>query len=195
MLRPFFRRTLALVASLVTLTAGSRGLAEEIPVPVPLQAELAAKVVAYDANLPARAQGKVRIRILVYADNAESRSVAAEFQGALAAMPTIAGLPHEESTMIYTDANALARACKADHVSIVYITPGMSDDQLSAMVLALTGVSVMTVAAMPRLVPLGVVLGFDLSSSKPKLLVHLTQARKQQVALSSNVLRLMKIFE
>jgi len=190
-----FRRLLGLMVLLLSLGVAVRALAEAMPVPVGLQAELMTKIVAYDGNLQARAGGKVRVRILTSGRDAASLAVAAELTSALAAMPTIAGLPHEETTVAYADAPSLARACTAEQFSIVYLTPGFSAEQMSAMTQALDGVSVMTVTAEPRLVPLGAVLGFDLVAGKPKLLVNLTQARRQHVELSSNVLELMKVFK
>jgi hypothetical protein len=182
--------TLAAALSLVTLV-----LADAVPVPIGLQAELMAKIAAYDANLRARAGGKIKVRILTIGGDATSKGVAADLTSALAAMPTIAGLPHEEATATFTDPSAVAQGCAADHVSILYLAPGLSAEQMSALAKALEGADLMTVAAEPRMVPLGAVLGFDLVAGKPKLLVHLTQARRQHVELSSNVLELMKVFK
>ena len=173
-------RLLSVCALLLLMSGAIRGLAEDVRVPISLQAELMTKIAAYDSNLSARAAGTVKVRILTYGSDVTSRAIAAELTSALAAIPTVAGLPHEEATVDYTDAAALAKACAADHVFIVYLTPGITTEQVGALVQALDGVSVMTVAAEPRLVPQGVVLGFDLVASKPKLLVHLTQARRQQ---------------
>ena len=53
----------------------------------------------------------------------------------------------------------------------------------------------MTVGAVGSYVKGGIVLGFDLVSGKPKLLVNLTQARRQHVDLSSSVLKLAEITE
>jgi hypothetical protein len=39
------------------------------------------------------------------------------------------------------------------------------------------------------------VLDFDLISDKPKLLVHLGQARKQKVAFGAEILKLMQVHE
>jgi len=188
------RWVLGVVALLFPLVWATSGLADAMPVPVPLQAELLTKIAGYDANLPGRAGGKVRVRVVTAGGDQASQAVAAELTSALAAMPTIAGLPHEEVTVAYTDAPSLARSCAADQVSIVYLAGGLSAEQMIALAQAFDGVSVMTVAAEPRLVPLGAVLGFDLVAGKPKLLLHLTQARRQRVELSSNVLELMKVF-
>jgi hypothetical protein len=44
-------------------------------------------------------------------------------------------------------------------------------------------------------VPAGIVLGFDVVSGRPKLLVNLTQAKRQNVSLRAEALKLMKVYE
>jgi hypothetical protein len=190
------RRTLIALAALATpLLAAGALRAEDLPVPVALQVELMVKVAAYDNNLPARAGGKVRVLLVTKAGNADSTRAAAEMAGALAGKATIANLPHEESTLAFTDAPALARACRTARAAIVYLAPGFGDGEIAAIASALDGVDVLTVSSLPGYVPKGIVLGFDLVSGKPKLLVHLTQAKRQRVALSADVLKLMKVYE
>ena len=41
----------------------------------------------------------------------------------------------------------------------------------------------------------GMVLGFDLVSGRPKLLIHVAQARKQNVSFPGSVLSLMKVHQ
>jgi hypothetical protein len=57
------------------------------------------------------------------------------------------------------------------------------------------GVDVLSATGVPDYVPSGIVLGFDVVSGRPKLLVHLTQARLQKVELRADLLKLMKVFE
>jgi hypothetical protein len=52
---------------------------------------------------------------------------------------------------------------------------------------------VLTVASSAQDVENGIVLGFDVISGKPKLVVSLTQARKQNVAFNAAVLKMMKV--
>lgn len=189
------RHALAAACMLAMLVASLVGLADEVAVPVALQVELLVKVAAYDNNMVARAGDRVRVLVVTRAGSGDSTRAAAELTGALAGKATIAGLPHEESAMIFGDAAALAQACRAGHTAIVYLTPGFSETEVSDVARALEGVDVLSVSAVPSYVPRGIVLGFDLVSGKPKLLVHLTQARKQRVALSADVLKLMKVYE
>jgi hypothetical protein len=171
-----------------------RSDAEEVAVPIELQVDLMVKVAAYDKRLPARAGDRVRVLILTRAGDPESTRTALLVAKALATKDAIAALPHEETTARFTDGPALAGTIAASRLSVVYFMPGFSDDEIAAAAAALSGVDVLTVAALPRYVPGGVVLGFDVVSGKPKLLVHLGQARRQRVELSADVLTLMRVY-
>ena len=80
-------------------------------------------------------------------------------------------------------------------MAIVYLTQGFDGD-VDAIREALDGVSVMTCATVPDYVVRGgAVIGFDLVSGKSKILVNLTQAKKQSVNLDSNVLTIATVFK
>lgn len=183
-----------LLAGSAALTFGRRALAEEVPVPVARQAELLVRVAAYDRNLPARAQGTVRVLILTNPDDADSRSTAAQMDAALRHFDKIAGLPYDIATIPFPGGAQVAAKCRAEHLSIVYVTPGL-DSKVGELAGALNGVDVLSVAALPRYVNQAIVLGFDLVSSKPVLLINLAQSRKQNVAIGAEVLHLMKVIE
>ncbi len=192
------RRVLLLLAgaalALSVHGAPGRAHAEEVPIPVGLQAELLAKIAAYDKNLPARAGQRLHVLILSKPQSPESMRVAAQMQKALEQIPTIAGLPQDTRIAAYTTAEDLAITCRSKHVAILYVTPGFDGD-LDAIVKNLEGVDVLSVAAVAGYVPKGIVLGFDLISGKPKLVVNLTHARLQKVAFKADVLKLMKIYD
>jgi hypothetical protein len=191
------RRTALLVMSLVVATAtrGRIALAsEEVAVPLGLQAELLSKVAAYDRNLPDRATDKVRVLLVSKPGNADSVRAMTQLREALGTITTIAGLPHEESVLPFSNAPTLAEYCKSHRIAIVYFGPGFRDD-VPAIRAALSGLDILSVSAVAEYVPLGIVLGFDLVSGKPKLLIHLTQAKAQHVALKAEVLKLMRVYE
>lgn len=167
--------------------------ADEVTVPVPLQIELLAKVAAYDKNLPARAGSKARVVVLSKSKDGDSERVAEQAKKELQKKDTIAGLPAEVTALGYSDAKDLVKHIKAKHIAVVYLAPGFSAGEIATLAKALEGVSVLTAGAAPKQVSGGVVLGFDLVGGKPKLLVHLKQAKKQDVELSSKVLKLVKV--
>ncbi|HEY3446045.1 MAG TPA: YfiR family protein [Myxococcales bacterium] len=189
---PRRRWALAVVAALFWVAPAA--LAEEPEVPVGVQAELLAKVVAYDRNLPARAGDQVRTLVVSKAKDADSARAAAQFQEALKAQGPIAGLPHSEEAHTFSSAAELAEAAKSKKISVVYLSSGFSDDELAAIGAAVGEADLLTVSAVASYVRKGVVLGFDLVSGKPKLVIDLTRASRQHVALSASVLRLMTVY-
>ncbi len=193
------RSTAALLASVALFIGGMcftcTVAADEALVPVSLQMELLLKVAAYDKNLLARAGERVRLTVLIKKDEADSGRAAAQALKALSQADDVVGLPIEARSWIYTDGPALARLTSETSLSIVYITPGFEQAELESIARALSGLSVLSVGALAKYTSQGAVLGFDLAGGKPKLLVHLGQAKKQRVELSSSVLKLMRVIE
>jgi hypothetical protein len=190
------RRTfIALLALGAVAALGRDAAADEVPVPVPLQAELLVKVAGYDKSLAGRAGDRVRVLIVVKPGSADGARVGLQLEKALAAKDAIAGMAHERSTLATADAATVARTCRERRIAIVYFASGFRDDEAAAFAKALEGVDVLSAAAMPQWVQSGVVLGFDLISGKPKILFHLTQARKQNVKLSAEVLKMARLYE
>ncbi len=182
---------LAVAALLAALALPAR--AEDVPVPINLQADLLFMIAAQDRNLPERAGEVVRVLIVVKAGEEAARA-AAQFKAAAAAgKPKVAGLPHAEEVVPFAGAAALAEACKARRAAILYLAPGFTGAEATAIGQALEGGNVLSAAAEPGLVTKGVVLGFDLVAGRAKLLVDLTQAGKQRVSFSPEVLGLMAV--
>lgn len=186
------RRAFVVGAASSLLTRALR--AESVYVPVRLQAELLAKVTAYDRNFAGRAGDLVKVIIVVTSRDSDSRLTATDMRNALAALPTVGGIVHEEEVVTYTGAPALAEICRARHASVVYLTPGLSND-IPSIRDALGSLDLLTVAALPDDVPQGAVLGFDLVSGRPKLVVNLGQARRQHVDFRAELLKLMRVIE
>ncbi|HYD42532.1 MAG TPA: YfiR/HmsC family protein [Anaeromyxobacter sp.] len=183
---------LALLGLLALGAAPRAARAEDVPVPINLQAELLFMIAAHDRNLPARAGAEVRTLVLVKASDDSTRA-AAQFKATAAAKPKVAGLPHAEETLTFTTAAAVAEACRAKGIAVLYLAPGFSAEEATAIGKALEGGNVLSASASPALVKKGVVLGFDLVSGRAKLLVDLTQAARQKVSFGADVLGLMAV--
>jgi len=168
--------------------------AEETPVPVSRQADLLVRVAAYDRNLPARANGKVKVLIVRNDDDPDSRGVGAAMESAVRRFDSIGGIPSEVTSIAFPGGPQLAERVRQGGVSIVYLTPGL-DAVLPEMIAALDGLDVLTVSAIPRFVARGVVFGFDLVSGKPTLMINLNQAKRQNVAIDPNAVRLMQVIK
>jgi len=164
---------LALGLSGLELVRPELGYAESSGLPASVQAELMGKLAGYDRNFAARA--------------------ALEVKGALSRLSTVGALPHEEQVVNFSNAGALADAVRSRKAAIVYFGPGF-DKQLPAIRGAFSSLDVLTIGSVPDYVPNGIVLGFDLVSGHPKLLINVDQAKKQQVSIPASVLKLMKVF-
>jgi hypothetical protein len=168
--------------------------AESPNVPIRLQAELLSKVASYDRNFQARSGEQAKVLILVAPSDSDSKITATDMKSALGSLPSVGGLAHDEEIMSYVDARALADTCRLRSIAIVYLTPGFSRE-IPAIRDAVGALKLLTVASLADYVPAGIVLGFDLVSGRPKLVVNLGQARRQHVDFRAEVLKLMKVYE
>jgi len=185
-------RWLALVVFAVGLFVAASGSALSANVPASVQAALIAKIACFDRNFAARAGKRALVVIVRTSDDQESAHDAASIQSALSQQSTIGSLPHDELTVTYTSAPALAELVRTKHAAIVYFGSGFST-QIPAIQKAFSSVNVLTFGADPEYIPSGIVMGVDLVSGRPKLVVNLTQARKQKVSLPASVLNLMTV--
>jgi hypothetical protein len=182
-----------LLAALAGLGLSSQSYAGDVQVPFVLQASLMAKVAGFDRNFAARAGNKAIVLLVTAPGDTDSARAALAMKSALSELPKIGDLPHEEEIVSFTSATALADLARSKRAAIVYFGPGFGK-QVPAIRDAFSAVSVLTVGAVAEYVPDGIVLGFDLVSGHPKLLVKLEQARKQQISFPASVLSLMKVY-
>jgi hypothetical protein len=189
------RWLLHIAIALLVIGSSARVTAEDVSVPISLQMELLLKVASYDKNLKERARDRVRVAVVLRQDDPDSGRSAAQALKALSEADAIDGMPLDRVSTTYTDAATLARFIHEGNVAILYVTPGFRDTDIEAIAQALDGVSVLSVGALAKYVPRGMVLGFDLVGGKPKLIVNLGRAKRQKVELSSSVLKLVRVIE
>ena len=185
------RRALGLAVAAFTLS--SLAGAGSVHVPLNVQADLIAKVASFDRNFGARAGARALVLVLQMPNDAESAAAALELKSALSRVPTVGDRPHEEQIVTYSGSAALADLVRTRKAAIVYFGPGFGKE-LSVIRSSSSNASLLTVGASPDYVEAGIVLGFDLVSGRPKLLINLGQAKKQQVDFPASVLRLMKVY-
>lgn len=161
-------------------------------VPVRLQAELLAKVAAYDRNFAERARGRALVLVAVKAGDAGSARIAEQIHAELSVLREVGGLPHREELVTYSSRRALADLCKSRGAAVLYLSVGLVDE-MPGIAAALTEQSILSAAATAAYVPKGSVLGFDAESGRPKLVVNLTQARLQKVAFKPELLKLARV--
>jgi hypothetical protein len=97
------RRGGALLCLALVLTIGRTGGAEQVAVPVAIQAELLAKVASYDRRLVERAQGHVHVLVLTRIGNDDSARAATQLVTALHPLADIGAMPHVPSVAAVAD--------------------------------------------------------------------------------------------
>ncbi len=176
----------------VALCAPRVAVAQSIRVPIDLQVKLLGKVAPYDRHFKARAGDRVEVLVVRRSGDPLSKRVSGEMARELGKLDDIGGRALRVRTYDYENAAELRALVASERIAIVYFAPGFRDS-LEDIASELDGSDVLSVASVASDVP-GLVLGFDLVSSKPKMLLDLEQAKRQNVAFRSKVLKLMKVY-
>lgn len=161
--------------------------------PATVEAELIARLASYDKNMKARAGGRINIVIAVKQGDPGSERAAAQLVAAFGRLEHVAGLPHETRTVVFAGSAAFVAACKDKRAAIVIITDALAPE-VEALRAGFEGVNVLTVGGSAEMSRRGLVVGVELVSSRPRLFINLTQAGKQSVAMSADVLKLMTVY-
>jgi hypothetical protein len=171
-----------------------QGATQSVEVPVRLQAELLAKVAAYDRAFAERARGKAHCLVVVKPGDADSERIGEQILSELRVLPQIGGLAHSEELVRFASPQALAELVWGRGPAVVYLSVRLGE-HVAAIAAALDGTSVLSVAVTAPYVPSGAVLGFDAESGKPRLVVNLAQARRQRVAFKPELLKLARVIQ
>jgi hypothetical protein len=188
-----WRMMVAIVLYVCVLRTPLRLYAEEVAVPLPMQVQLLTLVADYDKGFTGRAKGKTKI-VLLTSKKPDSERALTQVQTALAQIRQIAGQPHEESTIVFESGAALTALCRTSGVSIVFLMPGLQNE-IAEIKRSLDGLDVLSVASIGSYVHQGIVLGFDVVSGKPKLLVNLDQAHSQKISFRSELLKMVRVVD
>lgn len=164
-----------------------------LAVPVELQVELLAKVVRYDRNFAARAGSQGRVLIAYAPESPESERVGRQLLAALKSQALIGGVPHQDELVPFVSAERMVALARERKASVVLFAPGLAG-HAAALGKAFDGFDGLTVSSTSEGIREGVVLGFDLVSGKPRMLLNLSQARRQHADFRAEVLQLMTVF-
>jgi YfiR/HmsC-like len=167
--------------------------AGEPDVPVTLQAELTCKVAKFDRHFAARSASKVIVLIAFKKGAVDSERIAKQVKAAFEAQSSFGGMGHEEVLVAYSGPAALLADAERTKAAFIVLAPGVSSEG-QAVAQAFDGYDGVTVSTSSEGVEQGIVLGFDLVSGKPKMLLNLEHARRQHADFRAEVLKLMKVY-
>lgn len=190
--RPTFWALRALIGLCGAFLACGRCEAGELP--ASKQAIFLARVIAYDANLKARAGPTVNIAILTKKGDAESERSADAVLKAFAPLEaaTVLGLPVKVSAIGFTGREALDQAIRAGGIDTLYVCQGL-EPHLADIKAVARSRKVLTMASRERQLKEGVSLGVFLVDGKNTIMVNLDASREEGVAFGPELLRLVTV--
>jgi hypothetical protein len=188
-------RRAVLVSGVCLIVGGFSSVAfAEVPsAPASVQAQIVTRILPFERGFAARAAGSIAIVIAERAKDADSGSAATQIAKALNDIGAIAGRPLHTHTVTYAGAASLFAETKKRGAVVVYLTPGLTNE-IPAVAAAFVESGVLTVAAVESYVARGAVLGVEIADGKPRMSIHLGQARKQRLDFPSAVLKLARVY-
>ena len=169
--------------------------AQEIAVPVNLQAALFSKVLPFNRTLHSRTKGKIVIGIVCQDRFKFSRSVRDEFFDAMSKLPPdeIAALQFQ-LVAIDIDKTRLEPSIVNDSIDVLYIAPLRAVDLGEIASISRTK-QVLTLTGVPEYVQAGLSVGIGTKAGKPQILINLKAAKLEHADFNSQFLKIGKIVE
>jgi hypothetical protein len=187
-------RRASAVLSLMLCMLMCRALYADSGVPLSLQARLLSRLCGYDRNFKARTGPVVNVLVMHRKGDPDSAFEGAALVKAIAEVRDIGGLPFKVDQATFSDAESLAKRCRADKIAIVYLTVGMDADT-PRIASALANMGLLTVGSSARHAENGAVVGFGVEEARPKLVINLKQAASQNVQFKAEVLALARLID
>ena len=165
--------------------------ADDVSVPVDLQVELLDRIVRYERSFASETT-PVRVLLVTRSGSPESARVSAQVAVRVRAAGRLGGRPATVDTTLFTSVAALAGTVRSSAARVVYFAPGFGPE-VQTIAASLVGLDVITVSSVGSDVDRGIVLGFELVSSRPRVAVNLAAARAQHLQFSAQFLRLARV--
>ena len=191
--------TRGLAAFLAALLAfmGFSGRARADELSATQQSLLFLRVLAYDRNLKARADGTVSVAVIYRSGKAESEQAREALLGALEEISkkvSVAGLPIRVTAVEFTSPGAVEGKLRSMHASAVYVCPGLAD-ATSALAQVTRKHSILSGTAVESAVRSGLSVGVVAREGKPGILINLPAARAEGADLDAALLRLAEVIK
>jgi hypothetical protein len=158
------------------------------------QALFLARVIAYDANLKARAGPAVNIAILSKKGDKDSEKMAEALFRAFTTLESakLLGLPVRISQVSYVGKDVLERALLAEGIDTLYVCSGLegSHTEIKAVLRAM---KVLSIGSDPAHLRMGFSLGVFEIDGRNTILVNLEANREEGVSFGPDLLRLATV--
>lgn len=179
-------RSASLLAMSLALVGSVAASAEELP--VALQAQLLSKMTTYIGTLAPGDGATIKVLVVSAAPpDAPSRGAQA-IAAAIGQVGKLGAYKVETKLVTFASAKKLQASVTDEKPQIVYLAPEIDEKGAQAVVEAVGTAPVVTISGVSDHVKQGVVLGFSMEEARPRVLVHLKQARKQSIEFRNGLL-------
>ena len=191
---PAFRAASARVLPLAVMAAlalarPEAARAQDMDVPIALQAALITRVIAFDRNAPP-ANGPVRIVVVYQEGNRASHAVAHAIEKSLRGV-LISDLPVEVS-LVDIDRRDLTAALSEEQPFAAYLTP-VRAVELEHIVRCLRAAQVRSFSGVAAYARAGVGVGIGALGDRPRLYINLSASRAEGADYQSALLQLAEV--
>jgi hypothetical protein len=190
--RGIARRFLALLAGCALIALSLRTRAEDAAVPIALQVELLSRLLWYERGLQRRPEPQLRALILERPRDPLSGRSAAQVAAQLDRVKLLGGKSVSHTRVVYQSLEQIARVAEQERPYLAWITPGFGDVS-GELARSLGARGVLSVSSSGPDAVRGVVLGFELASGKPRIMLNLQQARAQKLDFNAQFLRVVRV--
>lgn len=173
------------LAATCALLCATAAAADELP--VSLQVQLLSKMSTYVSNFAPKGATTVKV-FVVHPGSKDAPSRGAQaLSGALGTTTKLGPYAAEVVLVPYVDGKKLEAAVTADKPQVVYLAPELDAKATGEIVEAVSSGTTLTISGVADHVKLGAVLGFSLVEARPRVLINLKQARRQNIVFLSGL--------
>jgi hypothetical protein len=169
-----------------------RAHAQDTNVPIALQVELLARLLWYERGLQKTASKELVALVIERRGDANSKHTAAQLSAQLDRIKVLGGKAVNHTRVTYETAEQIGRIVEQRRPYLVYLSDGLRG-VAKELVRLQPGRVLLTVSTDGYDASDSVVLGFELESSKPRIVLNLKHARAQKLDFSAQVLRVVRV--
>jgi len=167
------------------LFVGTAARADDLP--VQLQVNLLSKMSTYVQNFVPAGTETVKV-LVVHPGPKDGPTRGAQSLGStITQVGKLGKYGAEPKLVAYGDAKTFRATLAAERPQVLYLAPELDSTLTAEIVEAATSSTVLTISGVAEHVRLGVVLGFALMEGRPRVLINLKQAQKQQIVFLSGL--------
>ncbi|MDP6775356.1 MAG: YfiR/HmsC family protein [Candidatus Latescibacteria bacterium] len=188
--RQAIRRLVVLCACSLVVVPGVR--AQEMPVPVPIQAALFTKILAFDRSLPPTDPEGLVVAVLYQEKVRSSVNAKDEWIEAIESIGSDGRLEASCLPIDITDPNVLRASLTNRGIHAIYVTP-LRAVEIREITAASRSLKIRTFTGVPEYVGAGIGVGIGMKGERPEILINLDASKAEGTDFRARLLKLARI--